>query len=133
MQRKQLLIGLFMSLVLLEILTISTTDSFWPLVMLDHETLGLKILGWYLVIQTVLSCLALIVMNFIPEKSCLICNKDLKTFITVYGPPTVCPSCKNFFHQNCFRSKPRCPVCYPEDEVQEHNIHLDFTKDFPLS
>ncbi len=118
------------SLLLLEILSLTTADSVWPWAILSHQTLGLRILGWYLVAQLGLVTLAYMVMRAMPDKPCPICYKDLKAYIPVYGAPAMCSRCRTIFHKNCFKSKSRCPVCFPEAE-EETGIGLDFTKDLP--
>ena len=129
MNPKYLPYSILGSIVLLEILSLTTAGSLLPWAILFHGTLGLKIFGWYLVIQLGLTFLAwLMVRIIIPDKECPICNKDLKTFISVYGQPTMCPRCRTMFHKNCWISNGnRCPICHPKT-TEGPDIPFDFSK-----
>jgi|SRR3990170_9168792 len=131
MSPKYLPYGIIGSIILLEFLSLTTAGSPLPWAILSHESLGLKIFGWYLVIQFGFTFLALLQMKYlIPDKECPICNKDVKTFIPVYGLPTICHRCRTIFHKNCFISKgKRCPICHPET-TEGPEIPFDFTSGF---
>jgi len=120
--------AIFGSVILLEILSVSTCDSWIPWALLEHRSLGLRVLGWILIVQVGMGLLGLLAMQAVPDKPCPICARDLKAFIPVYGPPRFCPRCRSAFHTLCLRSKPRCPVCYPEVDSDEDDILLDFTR-----
>jgi len=126
---KNLLSAVVGAVILLEILSLSLTSSHYPWGVLSHPSLGLRIIGWVLICQSGFALMALGVMALIPDKPCPICCRDLKRFIPVYGIPVFCPRCMSMFHQNCFKSKPRCPVCFPQDEGESTNP-LDFTRDW---
>ena len=132
MNAKYMPYSILVSIILLEVLSVTMADSPWPWAILFHGTLGLKILGWYLAIQSGLGFLYLLVMKtLIPDKGCPICNKDLKTFIPVFGKPVICPKCRTWFHKNCLMAKNnRCPICYPETP-EGTDIPFDFTSGFP--
>lgn len=132
MTPKRILYGILSSIILLEILSITTVGSPWPWAILFYESLGLKILGWYLVIQSCLGLIFLPIMKLLwGGRKCPICNKDLETFIPVFGKPVFCYRCRTWFHKNCFMSKKnRCPICYPES-TEGPDIPLDFTTGLP--
>lgn len=116
------------AVIFLEILSVATTDSIWPWGVLFHDSLLLKILGWYIAVQSffVLWVFVAIQLMISPEKECPICHRNLIDFIPVFGPPVICRRCRTFFHQKCFIGKnKRCPVCYPEIE-EEGEIPYDF-------
>ncbi len=117
------------TLVLLEILSIISTDSMWPWGIVSHESLALRIVGWILIVQLCFGLLFCLVLRMVPDRPCPICYKDLKSFISVYGAPCICPKCRTIFHDKCFKSKPRCPVCYPDTDA-EADIPLDFRSEF---
>lgn len=123
------------TIIFLEVLSVATTDSIWPWAVLFHESLLLKILGWYLTVQSVLVlwiCAAMRLM-ISDDKECPICHHNLKDYIAVFGPPVICHRCRTFFHQKCFIGKnKRCPVCYPESEDTGEIPH-DFRSNIPRS
>ena len=126
--------GIIGTMVLLEILSIAIVGSYWPWGIVSHESIGLRILGWYLIGQTSVAALGFMFVKFaIPDADCPICNRDLKTFISVYGQPEACHRCRTWFHKRCrnSRNKP-CPVCYPESG-SDHEIPLDFSSRFRLT
>lgn len=116
--------GLIGTIILLVILSVITTGSPLPWKILSHESIWIKILGWYFVAQIVLLLLGLLALKAIPDKDCPICNRNLKAFIPVYGQPIACPYCGTWFHKNCRLTKQQCPVCYPEVEQEEGFIDL---------
>jgi len=120
------------SLVVLEVLSIATANSLRPWAVLFHDSLALKIVGWYLALQLILSLIAyLIIKLVIPDKDCPVCNRDLKSFIPVYGNLVMCNECSTWFHKNCRISKGnQCPVCFP---ALAEDIPLDFTSNLPHS
>jgi hypothetical protein len=132
MTPKRIWAGIITSIVVLEVLSVATTDFTWPWSVLSHDSLLLRILGWYLVAQTGFGFLALVFVKFmVGDRECPICYKDLNTFIPVYGEPVICRRCGTWFHKNCLRAKNnRCPICFPEDE-EGPRIDLDFTSDYP--
>jgi len=128
MNKKNLFISIITAFIVLEILSISIMDSITPWAILHYHSIGLKIIGWYLIAQIGLSFLAMIFISALPDRPCPICNHDLKAFIPVYGSLVICPRCRSMFHKNCFKSKLRCPICYPEDE-EKPDVLLDFRRD----
>ncbi len=132
MTPKRIWYSILSSLILLEILSLATMNSWNPLAVLSHQSLILRILGWYLIVQSGLAFLGMLQMMYvIGDKPCPICNKSLAVFIPVYGNPVMCKRCRTWFHKNCLMAKKdRCPICYP-DMDQGPDIPLDFTRRFP--
>ena len=131
MQPKKILISAAVTFIILEILSISVMDSIKPWAILHHDSLLLKILGWYFTIQLIILLLAAWTTHtFISvDAVCLICQKNVRDFSAVYGPPIKCRRCGRFSHKMCLESKNnRCPVCYPEEEGK---IEHDYRKRMP--
>ena len=120
--------GIVSSIILLIILNLITASSILPWKILSHENIWIRILGWYFFIQLGLLFLAFFALKVIPDQDCPICNKDLKAFSPVFGPPMSCPNCGTWFHKNCRAAKPRCPICYPE--LEQEDGFIDFTGGF---
>ena len=85
MNERKVALVVVTALVMLEILSASTLGSAWPFAVLHHNSLGLRLLGWYLTLQFSLGCAAYVMVKVIPSKPCPICNLDLKAYAEVHG------------------------------------------------
>ena len=105
--------------------------SIKPWEILHHDSLLLKVLGWYFTIQLVTLLLVAWTTHTLisPDATCPICQKNVRDYVTVFGPPIKCLKCGAFSHKKCLQSKNnRCPVCYPEEEGE---IEHDYRKRMP--
>ncbi len=125
MKPQQIPIAIISSFILLEILSIATSDSYLPWAVLSNEKMVLKVLGWVCAVQAILGLFMLLIIKMLRDKNCTICEKNLTVFMPVYGSPIMCPMCKSFFHKNCFKSKNnKCPIC---NKCEADDILYDFT------
>jgi len=133
MNPKKILYSAIVSFLILEALSLGTMESFRPWAILSHDSLLLKIVGYFFLIQVTLAlCAAAVIHATIPaDKECRICNKNLRDFAPVYGTPVICRKCRTPSHEKCLLSKnKRCPVCFPESEDTEE-IQFDFRSGMP--
>lgn len=132
MNRRMILQAIIGTLVLMIILSLSLVGSPWPWAVLSHQSLAIRILGWFLVFQIGAGTMAYLVWVAISSKDCAIneCGKNIEQYASVYGPPTFCEKCRAICHKNCLRSNGgRCSKCRPEKTDASVAIPFDFTRD----
>ena len=127
MKNSQILAAIVTSLVILEILSIATCDSFIPWAVLSHDKIGFRILGWIFSVQICVSIFAFIFLSLLPDKNCSICQCNLRLYIPVYGMPVMCPVCRTLYHQKCLKAKNnQCPECKKRESDVEHDFVDDY-------
>jgi hypothetical protein len=134
MQPKQIFGGAVVAFAILEILSVSLMDSWMPWAITHHPNILLKILGWYLIVQAIASCLYLFIFLANEDETCPVTEKGCrgqKLFLTaaMYGGIYICSVCRKKMHKKCYIDNGRrCPICHPDDSGG--GGWGDFTKDF---
>lgn len=116
------------AVVMLMLMSAGTIGVWYPWAVLKSDSMIMRIIGWFFVIQCVGGLLSVaVIKGMLSQKVCPICEKKLTTFMAVYGSPKGCNTCGTVFHSKCLRGVGACPICYPR---QQAPVEMDFSKRF---
>jgi len=127
MLKKQSIAGLIVWALIALGVTYLITGSLNPInVYQENVSLIAKIIMSVLLAYVILIIIGLLFMSApgISEMICPICNKNLMSFVSVYGQPDTCPNCRThgritMYHRNCYKAAGQCPVCAEYDPMND--------------